>query len=64
VQELDLNALRASACKDTGDGLSILKNWRSCFKPFNRLGQEAYAEEGNGIGLVVTQTAGGTDGRC
>src|SRR5471032_1910951 len=28
---------------------------QSLFQPFNRLGQEAGAEEGTGIGLVVTQ---------
>ena len=37
---------------DTGDGLSSEKLVQ-LFQPFNRLGQEARAEEGTGIGLVV-----------
>jgi hypothetical protein len=30
-------------------------SWRQLFQPFNRLGKEAGAEEGTGIGLVVTK---------
>jgi PAS domain S-box-containing protein len=40
--------------KDTGAGLSPEK-LAQLFQPFNRLGQEASAEEGTGIGLVVTK---------
>jgi signal transduction histidine kinase len=40
--------------KDTGGGLSPEK-LEHLFQPFNRLGQEASAEEGTGIGLVVTK---------
>jgi CheY-like chemotaxis protein/anti-sigma regulatory factor (Ser/Thr protein kinase) len=40
--------------RDTGAGLAPEKLAR-LFQPFNRLGQEAGAEEGTGIGLVVTQ---------
>ena len=39
---------------DTGVGLSAEK-LTQLFQPFNRLGQEASAEEGTGIGLVVTK---------
>ncbi|MEO8143108.1 MAG: PAS domain S-box protein [Betaproteobacteria bacterium] len=39
---------------DTGDGLSPEK-LAQLFQPFNRLGQEGSAEEGTGIGLVVTK---------
>ncbi len=38
--------------QDTGDGLPADK-LDQLFQPFNRLGQEANAEEGTGIGLVV-----------
>jgi CheY-like chemotaxis protein len=38
--------------KDTGEGLTPDK-LTQLFQPFNRLGQEANAEEGTGIGLVV-----------
>ena len=38
--------------EDTGGGLSP-KKLTQLFQPFNRLGQEANAEEGTGIGLVV-----------
>ena len=38
--------------KDTGEGLTA-DNLVQLFQPFNRLGQEAYGEEGTGIGLVV-----------
>lgn len=40
--------------KDTGSGLSAEK-LTHLFEPFNRLGQEAGAEEGTGIGLVVSK---------
>jgi PAS domain S-box-containing protein len=40
--------------KDTGNGLSPDK-LAQLFQPFNRLGQEASAEEGTGIGLVVSK---------
>jgi PAS domain S-box-containing protein len=39
---------------DTGTGLPAEK-LAQLFQPFNRLGQEASAEEGTGIGLVVTK---------
>jgi PAS domain S-box-containing protein len=38
--------------EDSGDGLSE-ESVAQLFQPFNRLGQEATAEEGTGIGLVV-----------
>jgi len=40
--------------QDTGEGLSPDK-LAQLFQPFNRLGQEAGAEEGTGIGLVVSK---------
>jgi PAS domain S-box-containing protein len=40
--------------RDSGGGLSQDKI-AQLFQPFNRLGQEASAEEGTGIGLVVTK---------
>ena len=40
--------------RDTGEGLSPEK-LAHLFQPFNRLGQEAGAEEGTGIGLVVSK---------
>jgi len=39
---------------DTGDGLSA-EQLSQLFQPFNRLGQEGRAEEGTGIGLVVSK---------
>ena len=39
---------------DTGAGLSS-EQMEQLFQPFNRLGQEGGAEEGTGIGLVVTK---------
>jgi PAS domain S-box-containing protein len=51
--------------RDTGEGLSPHK-LAQLFQPFNRLGQEASAEEGTGIGLVVSkrlvELMGGTIG--
>ncbi|OGU13642.1 MAG: hybrid sensor histidine kinase/response regulator [Geobacteraceae bacterium GWC2_53_11] len=38
--------------RDTGEGLTP-KQLTQLFQPFNRLGQEASAEQGTGIGLVV-----------
>ena len=46
-------ALRISV-RDTGAGLAP-EQLAQLFQPFNRLGKEAGAEEGTGIGLVVTQ---------
>ena len=40
--------------RDTGEGLSTDK-MAQLFQPFNRLGQESGAEEGTGIGLVVSK---------
>ncbi|OYZ62094.1 MAG: hybrid sensor histidine kinase/response regulator [Gallionellales bacterium 24-53-125] len=40
--------------RDTGEGLPPEK-MAQLFQPFNRLGQEASAEEGTGIGLVVSK---------
>ncbi|MES2228162.1 MAG: PAS domain S-box protein [Pseudomonadota bacterium] len=39
---------------DTGQGLSA-EHLAQLFQPFNRLGQESGAEEGTGIGLVVSK---------
>jgi signal transduction histidine kinase/AmiR/NasT family two-component response regulator len=51
--------------KDSGEGLSTEK-LAQLFQPFNRLGREAGAEEGTGIGLVMTkrliELMGGTIG--
>src|SRR4030081_1732 len=43
--------------RDTGAGLAPEK-LAQLFQPFNRLGQEASAEEGTGIGLVVAKRLG------
>ncbi len=40
--------------QDTGEGLTA-DQVAQLFQPFNRLGQEATAEEGTGIGLVVSK---------
>ena len=40
--------------RDTGEGLSA-EQLTQLFQPFNRLGQEAGATEGTGIGLVVSK---------
>jgi PAS domain S-box-containing protein len=42
------------SCRDTGVGLSS-EQLAQLFQPFNRLGQEAGATEGTGIGLVVSK---------
>lgn len=42
------------AIEDTGEGLTG-EQLAKLFQPFNRLGQEASAEEGTGIGLVMTK---------
>ncbi len=42
------------SCRDTGAGLSS-EQLAQLFQPFNRLGQEAGAAEGTGIGLVVSK---------
>ncbi len=47
------NRVRVSVT-DTGAGLAP-EQVAQLFQPFNRLGQEAGAEEGTGIGLVVTK---------
>ena len=47
------NSIRVSV-HDTGAGLSP-EQLRQLFQPFNRLGKEASAEEGTGIGLVMTK---------
>jgi signal transduction histidine kinase/ActR/RegA family two-component response regulator len=51
--------------RDTGAGLAA-EQVTQLFQPFNRLGKEASAEEGTGIGLVVTkrlvELMGGTIG--
>ena len=51
--------------RDTGAGLTA-EQIAQLFQPFNRLGKEASAEEGTGIGLVVTkrlvELMGGTIG--
>lgn len=53
------------AIRDTGVGLTA-DQLSQLFQPFNRLGREAGAEEGTGIGLVVTkrlmELMGGTIG--
>ena len=58
------NLVRLSV-QDTGMGLQP-EQVRQLFQPFNRLGQESSAEEGTGIGLVVTkrlvELMGGTIG--
>ncbi|TWI66157.1 signal transduction histidine kinase [Pseudoduganella lurida] len=57
--------LQRVTVQDTGMGLKP-EQVRMLFQPFNRLGQEAGAEEGSGIGLVVTkrlvELMGGTIG--
>ena len=50
---LNAERLRISV-QDSGEGLSPEK-LAQLFQPFNRLGQESGAEEGTGIGLVVSK---------
>jgi signal transduction histidine kinase/ActR/RegA family two-component response regulator len=52
-QQITPGRLRISV-QDTGMGLRP-DQIESLFQPFNRLGQEAGAQEGTGIGLVVTR---------
>ena len=47
-------ALIRISVRDTGAGLAP-EQLAQLFQPFNRLGKEASAEEGTGIGLVVTK---------
>jgi len=47
------NSIRISVT-DTGEGLAY-EQLAKLFQPFNRLGQEAHAEQGTGIGLVVAK---------
>jgi PAS domain S-box-containing protein len=47
------DAVRISV-RDTGEGMSP-DQLNQLFEPFNRMGKEASAEEGTGIGLVVTR---------
>ena len=47
------NSIRISV-RDTGPGLGP-EQLAQLFQPFNRLGKEASAEEGTGIGLVMTK---------
>ncbi|NMM07346.1 PAS domain-containing hybrid sensor histidine kinase/response regulator [Polaromonas sp.] len=68
---VDVKCIKVSAeriridVEDTGEGLTQEKI-DQLFQPFNRLGREAYAEEGTGIGLVMTkrliELMGGTIG--
>ena len=51
---LTANGKLRISVEDTGEGLSAEK-LSQLFQPFNRLGQEANAEEGTGIGLVMTK---------
>ena len=48
-----LSSIRISV-RDTGAGLAP-KQLAQLFQPFNRIGRETSAEEGTGIGLVVTK---------
>src|SRR6201999_1276072 len=63
-ERLDAGSVRISV-QDTGSGMSA-QQLASLFEPFNRLGQEGGAQEGTGIGLVVTkrlvELMGGTIG--
>ena len=66
VQCVATDTGRVRICvKDTGTGLSA-DQLAQLFQPFNRLGQQDGAEEGTGIGLVVTkqlvELMGGTIG--
>jgi signal transduction histidine kinase/ActR/RegA family two-component response regulator len=55
VEYTTSTAGRIRVCvKDTGEGLTP-EQLAQLFQPFNRLGREASAEEGTGIGLVMTK---------
>jgi PAS domain S-box-containing protein len=55
VEKITSTPGRIRICvKDSGEGLSADK-LAQLFQPFNRLGQEANAVEGTGIGLVTTK---------
>ncbi len=55
VECIEVSTGRIRICvEDTGQGLSP-EQIAQLFQPFNRLGQEAQAEEGTGIGLVMTK---------
>ena len=68
---VDMKCIEVSAeriridVEDTGEGLTPEKI-EQLFQPFNRLGREAYTEEGTGIGLVMSkrliELMGGTIG--
>jgi signal transduction histidine kinase/ActR/RegA family two-component response regulator len=64
VKPVDKGSIRISV-RDTGAGLAP-SQLTQLFQPFNRLGKEASAEEGTGIGLVMTkrlvEMMGGTIG--
>jgi signal transduction histidine kinase/ActR/RegA family two-component response regulator len=53
VKTLENSSIRICV-RDTGAGLSPAQ-LTQLFQPFNRLGKEASAEEGTGIGLVMTK---------
>ena len=66
VYFLEVSPNRVRICvEDSGEGLSADK-LELLFQPFNRLGQELQAQEGTGIGLVMTkrliELMGGTVG--
>ena len=52
-ESADAGRVRISV-QDTGVGLDA-KQLEAIFQPFNRLGQEAFDEEGTGIGLALTK---------
>ena len=55
VKCVEVSPERIRICvEDTGEGLSP-ERLAQLFQPFNRLGQEATAEQGTGIGLVMTK---------
>lgn len=55
VECIEVSEGRIRICvEDTGQGLNR-EQIAQLFQPFNRLGQEAHAEEGTGIGLVMTK---------
>ncbi|MDO8318547.1 ATP-binding protein, partial [Rhodoferax sp.] len=52
--KLHSNGRLRISVRDSGEGLTAAK-MAQLFQPFNRLGQETGAEEGTGIGLVVSR---------